>query len=79
MAEPVLFLCEAELARRLGIGERRWRQMVPQLEREGLPRKDPAIGRRFWPAVETFFAGRATQAAVASATVDDGGEAAEHW
>jgi len=46
-----LFPCEAEIARRLSQSEKRWRGIVRQLEREGLPKIDPLMGGRFWPAV----------------------------
>lgn len=42
-----LFPCEAEVARRLSQSEKRWRHIVRQLEREGLRRIDPIVGRRF--------------------------------
>jgi hypothetical protein len=50
-----LFPCEAEIARRLTQSEKRWRAIARQLEREGLPRVDPLMGGRFWPAVVAFF------------------------
>ena len=54
-----LYPCEAEVARRLSQSDKHWRQIAPQLEREGLPRIDPLMGGRFWPAVEAFFRNRA--------------------
>jgi hypothetical protein len=53
-----LFPCEAEIARRLSQSEKRWRGIVRQLEREGLPKIDPLMGGRFWPAVVAFFSAR---------------------
>ena len=53
-----LFPCEAEIARRLSQSERRWRAISKVLEREGLPRVDPLMGGRFWPAVVAFFEAR---------------------
>jgi|SRR6516165_5959868 len=53
-----LYPCEAEVARRLSQSDKHWRQIAPQLEREGLPRIDPLMGGRFWPAVEAFFHNR---------------------
>jgi hypothetical protein len=50
-----LYPCEAEIARRLSQSERHWRQIAPQLERQGLPKIDPIMKGRFWPAVEAFF------------------------
>jgi hypothetical protein len=50
-----LFPCEAEVARRLSQSEKRWRQIVRQLEREGIPKIEPVMGGRFWPAVVVFF------------------------
>jgi hypothetical protein len=32
--------------------------MAPQLERQGLPKIDPLMKGRFWPAVEAFFRNR---------------------
>src|SRR5439155_5907255 len=53
-----LFPCEAEVARRLSQSEKRWRGVARQLEREGLPKIDPLMGGRFWPAVVDFFRAR---------------------
>lgn len=50
-----LFPCEAEIARRLSQSEKRWRAISKVLEREGLPKTDPLMGARFWPAVVAFF------------------------
>jgi len=53
-----LYPCEAEIARRLSQSDKHWRQIAPQLEREGLPRIDPIMKGRFWPAVKAFFRNR---------------------
>lgn len=53
-----LFPCEHEIARRLSQSEKRWRGIARLLEREGLPRIDPIMGGRFWPAVVEFFRAR---------------------
>jgi hypothetical protein len=50
-----LYPCEAEIARRLSLSEKTWRRLVPALEREGLPPKDPLFGARYWPAVKAFL------------------------
>ena len=53
-----LYPCEAEIARRLSQSEKHWRRIAPQLERQGLPKIDPIMKGRFWPAVEAFFRNR---------------------
>jgi hypothetical protein len=53
-----LYPCEAEIARRLSQSEKHWRRITPQLERQGLPKIDPIMKGRFWPAVEAFFRSR---------------------
>ena len=53
--DDALFLREAEIARRLGQTPSDWDGHAVVLEREGLPRKDPAFGMRYWPAVRAFF------------------------
>lgn len=50
-----LFPCEAEIARRLSQNPRDWAAKAIILEREGLPRVDPIMGGRFWPAVQAFW------------------------
>jgi hypothetical protein len=35
--------------------EKHWRRIAPQLERQGLPKIDPIMKGRFWPAVEALF------------------------
>lgn len=53
-----LFPGEAEVARRLSQSEKRWRGVARQLEREGLPRVDPIMRGRNWPAIVAFFHAR---------------------
>jgi len=53
-----LYPCEAEIARRLSQSEKHWRWIAPHLERQGLPKIDPVMRGRFWPAVEAFFRNR---------------------
>jgi hypothetical protein len=50
-----LFPPEAEIARRLSQSPAEWAAKAIVLEREGLPRVDPLMGGRYWPAVEVFF------------------------
>ena len=53
-----LYPGEAEIARRLSQSEKHWRRIAPQLERQGLPKIDPIMKGRYWPAVEAFFHNR---------------------
>jgi hypothetical protein len=50
-----LFPDEAEVARRLSQTPQEWAAKSKVLERLGLPRIDPLMGGRFWPAVEAFL------------------------
>jgi hypothetical protein len=50
-----LFPCEAEVARRLSQRPADWAAKAKILEREGLPRVDPIMNGRYWPAVESFW------------------------
>jgi hypothetical protein len=52
---PGLFPCEAEIARRLSQAPQEWAAKATVLERHGLPRVDPLMGGRYWPAVEAFW------------------------
>jgi hypothetical protein len=53
---PALYPDEAEIARRvLGARSREWAAKVIILERDGLPKVDPLMGGRFWPAVHRWF------------------------
>ena len=53
-ADP-LYKTEQDIAARvLGDDAKRWPELSALLERDGLPRKDPLTGMRFWPAVELF-------------------------
>jgi hypothetical protein len=70
-----LFPCEAEIARRLSQSEKRWREIARQLEREGLPKIDPVMGGRFWPAVAAFFRGRHGLDSIVPSDPDG----KEHW
>ena len=68
-----LFPCEAEIARRLSQTPSEWRAKAAVLEREGLPRVDPIMGGRYWPAVEAFWNRRYLIASV-EVSQPDGGE-----
>jgi hypothetical protein len=78
-----LFPCEAEIARRLSQSEKRWRAISKVLERDGLPRIDPLMGGRFWPAVIAFFQARYGVGAVDSTgsvmVVPGPPDGEEHW
>jgi hypothetical protein len=50
-----LFPCEAEIARRLSQTHDEWRAKATVLERQGLPRIDPVMGGRYWPAVHAWW------------------------
>lgn len=50
-----LFPCEAETARRLSQTPEEWQAKAVVLERDGLPRVDPIMGGRFWPAVSAYW------------------------
>lgn len=55
-----LYKSDQEIARIVGIGEEKWRNTVPALERQGLPQRDPMFAnRRYWPAVKAFLDRRA--------------------
>ncbi|WP_043702601.1 hypothetical protein [Methylobacterium sp. 4-46] len=53
-----LFPSEAEIARRLSQTPQEWAAKAIVLERDGLPRVDPLMGGRFWPAVRAYFLAR---------------------
>ena len=50
-----LFPCEAEVARRLSQDAERWAATAIVLERDGLPKIDPLMGARYWPAVQAYW------------------------
>lgn len=52
-----LYLCDAELIRRLGVPAKVLRPILPGLETKfGFPRKQPLFGgRRYWPAVKAWL------------------------
>ena len=50
-----LFPCEAEVARRLSQAPAEWAAKAIVLERHGLPKIDPVMGDRFWPAVQALW------------------------
>lgn len=49
------FPCEAEIARRLSQDPKGWSAKATILERDGLPRVDPIMGGRYWPAVDAYW------------------------
>lgn len=50
-----LFPSEAEIARRLSQTPAEWSAKAVVLERNGLPKVDPLMGGRCWPAVQAYF------------------------
>lgn len=52
-----LFVTDAELIRRLGVGEKTARVAISELERRsGFPKKDKLFGdKRYWPAVVEYL------------------------
>lgn len=52
--EP-LFVNDTEISRRLGINDKEWPRVRVYFEGEGLPKKDPVIKKRYWPAIEHWL------------------------
>jgi hypothetical protein len=50
-----LFPCEKEIARRLSQEPTKWHATAAILERHGLPRVDPLMCGRYWPAVLAWW------------------------
>lgn len=65
-----LFPCEEEIARRLSQTPSEWRARAVVLERDGLPRVDPIMGGRYWPAVLAWFNKRYGLASVGPSAMD---------
>lgn len=55
LSSQELFPCEAEIARRLSQDPAAWRAKAAILERDGLPKIDPIMGGRYWPAVQAYM------------------------
>lgn len=69
-----LFPSEAEIARRLSQEPVEWRAKATVLERDGLPRIDPVMGGRFWPAVVAYFHRRFGMGSLPAPSIPDGVE-----
>jgi hypothetical protein len=50
-----LFPSESVIARRLSQTPAEWAAKATILERDGLPRIDPLMGGRYWPAVLSYW------------------------
>lgn len=68
-----LFPCESEVARRLSQKPNCWANISIVLERDGLPKVDPLMGGRYWPAVIAWWNRRYGLATV-EVSQPDGGE-----
>lgn len=68
-----LFPCEAEIARRLSQDARAWAGKAVVLERDGMPRIDPIMGGRYWPAVVAWW-NRRYGLSIVEVSQPDGGE-----
>lgn len=69
-----LFVCDAEVARRLGVSQDRLRNVAPSLESDGFPKRDPMMQGRYWPAVVAFWNRRYGVDKVDSSLQPDGEE-----
>jgi hypothetical protein len=75
--EIPLFPTEGQIARLvLGRGRKEWEGIAIVLETYGLPKIDPMMGGRYWPAVKAFFDHRAGLATQFAPPVRDG---VENW
>lgn len=68
--EQGLFPSEAEVARRLSQDPAVWKAKAIVLERDGLPKVDPLMGGRFWPAVDEFWRKRYGLSRVEASALD---------
>ena len=57
-ADP-LFVTDAQIRKRMGVGERLWRGSIAKMERDGFPKRDRILRRRYWPAVKAWLDRRA--------------------
>ena len=71
-----LFPSEEEIAKRLNQAPRAWASLAVVLEKEGLPRIDPLMGARYWPAVRAFLDRRS---GLRSMNVPIGPDGEETW
>ena len=53
--DPGLYMTEAQIARELGIPYTKWKTSRGVFEGQGMRRRDPILGLRYWPAVKAFF------------------------
>ncbi|GJE29126.1 hypothetical protein [Methylobacterium organophilum] len=65
-----LFPSETEIARRLSQDPAAWAAKAIVLERDGLPRVDPLMGARYWPAVQAYWDRRYGLSRVGASALD---------
>jgi hypothetical protein len=54
-----LFLTDAQVAERIGLTTEAFKEIVPELMRQGFPEPDPLFcNRRYWPACKDFLDNR---------------------
>ena len=56
---PPRGLIEEESAGVIGLGMTEYTRLLPRLEAEGFPKRDPLTGRRDWRAIESWMDVRA--------------------
>ena len=56
---PPRGLIESESAGVIGLGPSEFNRLLPRLEAEGFPKRDPLTGRRDWKAIENWMDVRA--------------------
>lgn len=52
--EP-LYISEDALKDLLGVGRDKGREVIKALDNEGMPQKDPLLGKRYLPAIKAFL------------------------
>ena len=76
-----LFADDAAIGRAL-LGTARageWKQLAPLYEAQGLPKIDPVMGGRYWPAVISFFDRQYNLIQITPAASPDGAENPGGW
>lgn len=78
--ELPLYKTDAEVAQLIGVGRDKFGSVAKVWERSGFPKRDVAVGKRYWPAVKAWLDRRnglgASYPAVARPLAPDG---EEHW
>ena len=74
---PPLYKTDAEVSELVGVGRDKFGALAKAWEKSGFPKRDPVVGKRYWPACRAWLDRRNGLATTAATGLAPDGD--EHW